>query len=743
MKKKILSPPQWNQKLSACVMLGLGILVIIGTKNYIPKTYIETVTPFPSVSGIQETITAEENEETKETMASQEQDNLKKEPEPDDFESSVRLNMAFLYPDGEDTGDGWNSYAGQACEILSEMDSQWISSIYTNLHVSPEQMAAQQGIGRNAVLGLYNQNDESHNPDNPDSWVISSWKKRRILFYDGDGKQITGYSNAREIVSMASVYAYRMGIKDGEAFIEYCRQLWNESHRYNVHMGSVYYCDGNCRKNNEETTDAAEESQAPPSSTDMLSSITDGAAEAPAGASDNPGVNENAKPEHSASGSTSSGPETGETAASRSSTGETVTSESAAGETAASGSSTGGTAASESVTGETVASESAAGETAASGSSTGEIVTSESATGETAASESVTGETVASGSAARETAASESVTGETAASKSVIGEIASSESVIGESSGEAEQTETANTTIIDYSDIISNYTLEDVPSNWQDIQGPERGVWEAVVAAYGGTMYHSGTKKTEEDDVVCPGHIDLDIHAVILGTDEIIHSIFDADIIGNTKQEANGWYGWTKLNQNHVHCIQEQDWAAVYGLPVETTLYLGNPLSAAEIASYMEMLPEGTTDTRRALVLKALESVGCIPYYWGGKPSCPGYDGNNFGGLTVEDEDGRNLKGLDCSGWINWLYWTVLGSSLQYEGTAGLIQCGTVIDRSELQPGDIIVRTGEDSHVYLFLTWETDGEMYVIHETGGDTNNVTVSKVNANWPYYRRLIQNE
>lgn len=84
-------------------------------------------------------------------------------------------------------------------------------------------------------------------------------------------------------------------------------------------------------------------------------------------------------------------------------------------------------------------------------------------------------------------------------------------------------------------------------------------------------------------------------------------------------------------------------------------------LNSREIEQYMGLVPEDASQQRKDFVRYALTSVGKIPYYWGGKPSAPGYTGNSFGSLTVPDEDGRILKGLDCSGWINWVYWSVTG----------------------------------------------------------------------------------
>lgn len=165
-----------------------------------------------------------------------------------------------------------------------------------------------------------------------------------------------------------------------------------------------------------------------------------------------------------------------------------------------------------------------------------------------------------------------------------------------------------------------------------------------------------------------------------------------------------------------------------------------NPLTPSEIDSYMADLPSDLSVTRRELIRYALSSVGKIPYHWGGKASRPDYNGNNFGTLVPADTEGRILKGLDCSGWINWVYWSVTGSRLPYESTSGLALCGTKIGRNELQPGDIVIRTGEDAHVIMFLGWTEDGRIRCIHESSAGVNNVTVSVRDANWPYYIRIL---
>lgn len=251
------------------------------------------------------------------------------------------------------------------------------------------------------------------------------------------------------------------------------------------------------------------------------------------------------------------------------------------------------------------------------------------------------------------------------------------------------------------------------------------------------TSKASGSKEELTD---CPGHVDLIIHMKITGLDEK-NNLFELDTTGNDSAgfEENGWNGWDQYAKACARILSNQDWFEKYGLTV-SSISSRNPLTTAEIDAYMAQLPPDLSETRRDIIRFALESVGKVPYYWGGKPSAPNYASNSFGVLTTPDYKGRVYKGLDCSGWINWVYWSVTGRRLPYESTAGLAATGTRIQRSELQPGDIIVRTGADAHVIMFLGWTIDGRIQCIHESSASVNNVTVAVRDANWQYYRKLV---
>ena len=168
----------------------------------------------------------------------------------------------------------------------------------------------------------------------------------------------------------------------------------------------------------------------------------------------------------------------------------------------------------------------------------------------------------------------------------------------------------------------------------------------------------------------CPGHVDCTVLAVVKGTAEADSLFQAADTLEAVK--ASGWTGWNADTRNMAGALLAQDWSQEYGLYTVDYPVKGL-LNSQEIELYMSLVPEDASRQRKDFVRYALTSVGKIPYYWGGKPSAPGYTGNGFGSLTVPDEDGRLLKGLDCSGWINWVYWSVTGKGLGAQSTGTLL----------------------------------------------------------------------
>lgn len=251
----------------------------------------------------------------------------------------------------------------------------------------------------------------------------------------------------------------------------------------------------------------------------------------------------------------------------------------------------------------------------------------------------------------------------------------------------------------------------------------------------------------------CPGHVDVTICLTVTGLNEN-HNLFSlAETIPETEdgvkplvfdeqpaEERNSWPGWDEYTRGAAKTLSEQDWNEQYGLAAKP-LSFGRTLTRQEFDSYINLLPEELSTDRKNLISFALDSVGKIPYYYGGKASKPHYEGNQFFAPSKPDPKGRTLKGLDCSGWINWVYWSVLGSPVTNAGTSGLAASGKEVAKEELKPGDIAVASGNDAHVVMFLGWDkATGKMICIHESAGNIENVTVTYSDRKWTHYRSLL---
>ena len=89
--------------------------------------------------------------------------------------------------------------------------------------------------------------------------------------------------------------------------------------------------------------------------------------------------------------------------------------------------------------------------------------------------------------------------------------------------------------------------------------------------------------------------------------------------------KTEAWNGWSDYGKAYVNRLNSQDWALLYNLsPIE--LALGKPLTFTEISEYLKLLPDDISSERKAVITYALQSVGKIPYYYGGKAKAPGYE---------------------------------------------------------------------------------------------------------------------
>ena len=151
-------------------------------------------------------------------------------------------------------------------------------------------------------------------------------------------------------------------------------------------------------------------------------------------------------------------------------------------------------------------------------------------------------------------------------------------------------------------------------------------------------------------------------------------------------------------------------------------------------------LPRDLSEKRKAVLKAAFSGVTYgIPYYLDCRDYSvvPGLEGNNFGEeLGKPDYRNRTKKGLDCSGFVCWAYYTAgitwcefawsgdAESGYTFKNTPSMRAAASTdeIKFKDIQPGDIAFvsnyATGIDDHTGIFLGNNEQGIATWIHCTG-------------------------
>ena len=138
---------------------------------------------------------------------------------------------------------------------------------------------------------------------------------------------------------------------------------------------------------------------------------------------------------------------------------------------------------------------------------------------------------------------------------------------------------------------------------------------------------------------------------------------------------------------------------------------------------------------RKLIITTASTLIGMIPYQWGGKPTKPGYDTSWW-----QFDEHNEQKGLDCSGFVQWVYMTAGYPKTLYSRLTTVAEISSVFEEvqyEELRPGDVGCWYGPvTNHVGIYM-----GNDKWIHCTGGDKRTVVVD--DFGFTNFYRLIGTE
>jgi len=172
-------------------------------------------------------------------------------------------------------------------------------------------------------------------------------------------------------------------------------------------------------------------------------------------------------------------------------------------------------------------------------------------------------------------------------------------------------------------------------------------------------------------------------------------------------------------------------------------------LTQEEIIKLRENAPNMSNVQQKKLYDTALSIVGKVKYFWGGKSSAGWND--DWGESTKVTAKGSDTTdtyrpfGLDCSGYVDWVYKTAgIGNMLSGGGTAYQFKNSYPIREDELQVGDLAFLQMPNSsginHVGIYIGKDKDENNLYAHSEWG--TGVTVNSFNG-FKYFRRVVNFE
>lgn len=227
------------------------------------------------------------------------------------------------------------------------------------------------------------------------------------------------------------------------------------------------------------------------------------------------------------------------------------------------------------------------------------------------------------------------------------------------------------------------------------------------------------------------------------GEDESDTTILHITITSKMATEMPDVYHFNKSQRQALTEMLKPEYAQMLAELVGT--YGGElTLTDEQIRQMLANMPEDLTADRKAVVETAYSLLGKVGYFWGGKSSAIGWD-SRWGTPTKVSAAGSRTTGtirpygLDCSGFVDWVFNNALGYVIGHGGGAAMqhTYC-TPISWGNALPGDLVFYPG-DSHVGLFVGTDESGNPLIIH-CASSQNNVVMTGLQGFTSIARPLV---
>lgn len=197
-------------------------------------------------------------------------------------------------------------------------------------------------------------------------------------------------------------------------------------------------------------------------------------------------------------------------------------------------------------------------------------------------------------------------------------------------------------------------------------------------------------------------------------------------ITAKTAEQMRLIYAFTKYQNDALDILLEN--LGSLNIPMGSLT-----ISQEDAIALLENLPDDLDPKRKAVVETAVQLVGRVSYFWGGKSLTLGWD-DRWGTPMEVTAAGSGSTGtirpfgLDCSGFVDWSFFNATNGSY-YPGRGGGAATQhsycTNISWSDAQPGDLVFYP-DDSHVGIVGGKDADGNLLIVHCSGG-ANGVVIT----------------
>ena len=197
-------------------------------------------------------------------------------------------------------------------------------------------------------------------------------------------------------------------------------------------------------------------------------------------------------------------------------------------------------------------------------------------------------------------------------------------------------------------------------------------------------------------------------------------------ITAKTAEQMRLIYAFTKYQNDALDVLLEN--LGSLNIPMGSLT-----ISQEDAIALLENLPDDLDPARKAVVETAVQLVGRVSYFWGGKSLTLGWD-DRWGVPTEVTAAGSGSTGtirpfgLDCSGFVDWTFYNATNGSY-YPGRGGGAATQhsycTNISWNDAQPGDLVFYP-DDSHVGIVGGKDADGNLLIVHCSGG-ANGVVIT----------------